>query len=121
MKKLSKQAFKIADHPTRILQFGNGNFLRAFADWMMAIANEKGVFDGKIHVVQIHSKTGFDQMKAQDCLFHVMEQGMKNGEIFQKTRLVSSVSGISYPKDDYKDYLKLGRKPRLEICHLEHD
>ncbi|MDI1324993.1 MAG: tagaturonate reductase [Algoriphagus sp.] len=115
MKKLNKQEVKIADHPTRILQFGNGNFLRAFADWMVDIANEKGIFDGKIHVVQIHSKTGFDQMKGQDCLFHVLEQGMKNGEIYQKTQLVSSVSGISFPKDDYPEYLKLGENPDLRF------
>jgi tagaturonate reductase len=115
MKKLSKHEVKIADRPTRILQFGNGNFLRAFADWMVDIANEKGVFDGKIHVVQIHSKTGFDQMKEQDCLFHVLEQGMKNGEIYQKTQLVSSVAGISYPKDNYTDYLKLGENPELRF------
>jgi len=115
MKKLSKQAVKVAGHPTRILQFGNGNFLRAFADWMVDIANEKGVFDGKIHVVQIHSKTGFDQMKAQDCLFHVLEQGMKNGKIYQETRLVSSISGISFPKDNYQEYLKLGENPDLRF------
>lgn len=115
MKKLNKREVKIEDHPTRILQFGNGNFLRAFADWMVDIANEKGVFDGKIHVVQIHSKTGFDQMKAQDCLFHVLEQGMKNGQIHQETRLVSSVSGISFPKDDYPEYLKLGENPDLRF------
>lgn len=115
MKKLNKQEVKIADRPTRILQFGNGNFLRAFADWMVDIANEKGVFDGKIHIVQIHSKSGFDLMKAQDCLFHVLEQGMKNGQIYQETRLVSSVSGISYPKDDYREYLKLGENPVLRF------
>jgi len=115
MKKLSKREVKTTDHPTRILQFGNGNFLRAFADWMVDIANEKGFFDGKIHIVQNHSKTGFDQMKNQDCLFHVLEQGMKNGEIHQKTRLVSSVSGISYPKDNYPEYLKLGKNPDLRF------
>lgn len=115
MKKLNIQEVKVTDHPTRILQFGNGNFLRAFADWMVDIANEKGVFDGKIHVVQIHSKTGFDQMKKQDCLFHVVEQGMKDGEIYQKTQLVSSASGISFPKDDYLEYLKLGENPDLRF------
>ncbi len=109
------QVVKTTDHPTRILQFGNGNFLRAFTDWMVDIANEKGVFAGKIHIVQIHSKTGFDQMKNQDCLFHVLEQGMKNGEIYQKTRLVRSVSGISYPRENYPEYLKLGENPDLRF------
>lgn len=115
MKTLSKNDVEVVDRPTRILQFGNGNFLRAFADWMVQIANEEGVFDGNIHVVQIHSKTGFDQMKEQDCLFHVLEQGMKNGEIYQKIQLVRSVSGISYPKDDYIEYLRLGENADLRF------
>jgi tagaturonate reductase len=82
---------------------------------MIDIANEKEVFDGNIHIAQIHSKTGFEQMKTQNCLFHVIEEGKKNGEIYRSTRLVKSVSGISFPKDDYTEYLKLGENPDLRF------
>jgi tagaturonate reductase len=82
---------------------------------MIDIANEKEVFDGNIHIAQIHSKTGFEQMKTQNCLFHVIEEGKKNGEIYRSTRLVKSVSGISFPQDDYPEYLKLGENPDLRF------
>jgi tagaturonate reductase len=101
--------------PTRVLQFGNGNFLRGFVDWMIDIANEKKVFDGNIHIAQIHSKNGFEQMKAQNCQFHVIEEGKKNGEIYRSSRLIQSVSGISFPKDDYEAFLKLGENPDLRF------
>jgi tagaturonate reductase len=115
MKNLSESPIPPNCRPTRILQFGNGNFLRGFVDWMIDIANEKEVFDGNIHIAQIHSKTGFEQMKTQNCLFHVIEEGKKNGKIYRSTRLVKSVSGISFPKDDYPEYLKLGENPDLRF------
>jgi tagaturonate reductase len=115
MKNLSISHTPPTCRPTRILQFGNGNFLRGFVDWMIDIANEKEVFDGNIHIAQIHSKTGFEQMKTQNCLFHVIEEGKKNGEIYRSTRLVKSVSGISFPQDDYPEYLKLGENPDLRF------
>jgi tagaturonate reductase len=115
MKNLSESPTPPTSLPTRVLQFGNGNFLRGFVDWMIDIANEKEVFGGNIHIVQIHSKTGFEQMKTQNCLFHVIEEGKKSGEIYRSSRLVKSVSGISFPKDDYPEYLKLGENPDLRF------
>ncbi len=115
MKPLSRNSFKTSSKPVRILQFGNGNFLRGFADWMVDIANEKGVFNGSIHTVQTHSRTGFDDMKNQDCLYHVLEKGMKDGALFQSSRLITSVSAISNPYDGYEEYLKLGENPDLRF------
>ena len=40
-----------ANRPVRVLQFGEGNFLRAFADWILQVANEKGVTDTSVAVV----------------------------------------------------------------------
>lgn len=115
MQNLPYPPTKLIRRPTRILQFGNGNFLRGFVDWMIDIAHEKGVFDGNIHIAQIHSKTGFEQMKSQNCMFHVIEEGNKNGQIYQNTRLVKSVSGISFPQEDYPTFLKLAENPDLRF------
>lgn len=50
LKELNKAAVQPAGRPVRILQFGEGNFLRAFVDWQIDIANEKGVTDACIFV-----------------------------------------------------------------------
>lgn len=115
MKNFPITANTMISRPTRVLQFGNGNFLRGFVDWMLDVANEKKVFNGNIHITQIHSKTGFEQMKAQNFMFHVIEEGKKNGQIYQSTRLVKSVSGISFPKDDYIEFLKLAENSDLRF------
>lgn len=51
LKELNKAAVQPAGRPVRILQFGEGNFLRAFVDWQIDIANEKGVTDAGVAVV----------------------------------------------------------------------
>ncbi len=115
MKSLSKSEVQIKERPVKILQFGNGNFLRGFTDFMIEEANEKGVFDGNIQVVQVHSKTTDPKMIQQDCLFHVLIRGLKDGKRIDEAKLITSISGISNPNEDYQSYLKLGENPDLRF------
>ena len=52
MEKLNAALYPAPSRPVKVLQFGEGNFLRAFADWMIDIANEKAGFDGSIVLVK---------------------------------------------------------------------
>ena len=52
IKQLNKSTVETVGRPVRILQFGEGNFLRAFVDWQIDIANEKGVMDAGVAVCQ---------------------------------------------------------------------
>ncbi|WP_057937408.1 tagaturonate reductase [Algoriphagus resistens] len=115
MKPLSRSNLATLKRPVKILQFGNGNFLRGFTDWMIQKSNQANVFDGDIHIVQVHSKSGNNSMKDQDCLFHVIEQGLKKGESVQESTLVTCVAGITNVFEDYQEYLKLGENPDLRF------
>jgi len=115
MQLLSKSTRAPLERPVKILQFGNGNFLRGFTDWMVEKANQKGVFDGNIHIVQVHSKTANNAMIEQDCLFHVIEKGIKNGELVEESTLISCIEGISNVFDNYKPFLQLGENPDLRF------
>lgn len=115
MKSLSKSEINTSDRPVKILQYGNGNFLRGFTDFMVNEANEKGVFDGNIQVVQVHSQVADPKMIAQDCLFHVVIRGLKDGKKVDEAKLITSVSGISNPNEDYHSYLRLGENPDLRF------
>lgn len=115
MKTLSKNTIEPVSRKVKILQFGNGNFLRGFTDWMVEKANQKGVFDGNIHIVQVHSKKASNAMNEQDCLFHVIERGLKNGKVVEEATLVSCVSGISNVFDSYQAFLELGENPDLRF------
>ena len=52
MNTLNKTLTTPVDRPVKVVQFGEGNFLRAFVDYMIDIANEKGVFDGDIAIIK---------------------------------------------------------------------
>lgn len=115
MQTLVRSNFNIPHRPVKILQFGNGNFLRGFTDWMVEKANGSGVFNGNIHVVQVHSKSGNDAMKDQGNLFHIIERGLKNGKLIQEYQLVTCIDGVSSVFENYQDYLKLGENPDLRF------
>jgi tagaturonate reductase len=115
MKPLQRTLFTTNSLPINILQFGYGNFLRGFADWMIELANAKGVFKGKIQVVQIHSKEVDDRIERQDGLFHVIERGQSQGELVDRATLITCISGVSSIFEDYAEYLKLGENPDLEF------
>ncbi|MEB2777773.1 tagaturonate reductase [Algoriphagus sp. D3-2-R+10] len=115
MQLLSRSSLAPSQRPVKILQFGNGNFLRGFTDWMIEKSNKANVFDGDIHIVQVHSKSGNNPMKDQDCLFHVIEQGLKKGELVQESTLVTCIAGITNVFEEYEEYLKLGENPDLRF------
>ena len=78
MEPLDKSTVAKKDHPIRILQFGEGNFLRAFFDWMIETANRQGVTDASIAVVSPRFKAN-DTIKAlqkQDGMYHVCLEGI---------------------------------------------
>src|SRR5574344_2838932 len=80
MKPLNKQTASKTVRPERIIQFGEGNFLRAFVDWIIYNMNEKANFNSSVVVVQPIDKGMVEMLNAQDCLYHVNLQGLDKGE-----------------------------------------
>lgn len=96
------------DAPEKVLQFGEGNFLRAFVDRYFDLAAEKTGWVGKIVLVQpIAGSYGFaDGINAQDGLYTVYLRGRENGKVVDETRLISSCSRCLNPYRD-GDYDKI--------------
>lgn len=102
-------------HPVKILQFGKGNFLRAFADWMVDIANEKCDFNGSIQIVQTNSKENDVRFEEQEGLYHVVTRGLRHGKAVNDIRLISCVVGVINPFQDYDTFLRAGENSDLEF------
>ena len=66
--------------PVRVVQFGEGNFLRAFVDYMIDIANEQGKFDGDIVLIKPISFGSLDNFHRQECQYTVSLRGIVDGE-----------------------------------------
>lgn len=100
--------------PVKVLQFGTGNFLRGFADWMIEILNDKTDFDGSVHIIQSHGKSIPEDFVNQNYNYHVFVRGFQNGKIIDEKKLITSISGVSNPNLDYGFFLDLAKNPDLE-------
>jgi len=110
-----KTANVTGKRPIKILQFGEGNFLRAFVDWMIDILNEQTDFNGNVQIIQPIPKGRIDDLNRQDGLYHVLLQGLEDGEPVSITRLITSVGGGINPYNDYQNFLSLAENPDLEF------
>src|SRR4051794_21272096 len=104
-----------SQRPIKVLQFGGGNFLRAFADWMIDIANEKTDFNGNVEIVLSIRQGAADVINAQDGLYHVVSNGFSQGKTVSDTRLIRSVAGAFNPGNDFPRFLKAAENPDLQI------
>ena len=83
--------------PVRILQIGDGNFLRAFADWMIDVANGARLFNGQVTMAQPLARGIADLMNAQDGLYTVLLRGVQAGVAVDSRRVVSCVEKVLNP------------------------
>jgi tagaturonate reductase len=101
--------------PERIMQFGGGNFLRAFADWMFDVLNKETNFKGSIVIIKPTKGGDYEELKAQEGLFHVVLDGINKGELTSTITLVESVSRVIQPYSQWVDYLALAENPDLRF------
>lgn len=104
MEQLNKKISKAVQREVKVLQFGEGNFLRGFVDDMFDIANEKGIFNGSIVIVKPINHGTLDAFHEQDCQYTLSLRGIENGEKKQVNRIVTSVSDAVSPYEEYEKY-----------------
>ena len=115
MENLNAKMIQKTDRPIKVIQFGEGNFLRAFVDYMIDVANEAGVFDGSIAIVKPISFGSLEMFNQQDNLYTVVLRGKENGQTVNDSRIVTSVSKVMDCKDDYEDYMGLAKLESLRF------
>ena len=116
MNRLNASIAAAPTRPVRVLQYGEGNFLRAFVDYMIDIANEKTDFNGSVALVKpIAMGTLFPAFKEQDYRYTVMLRGLVDGEPVEQTRVVTSVSDAV---DCYLDYEKYAAYAKLDTLRF---
>jgi tagaturonate reductase len=114
--KLSKTTFKdYKEYPERILQFGEGNFLRAFVDWQVDKMNKEADFNGSVVVVQPLENGLVEMLNQQDGLYTLYLQGLKEGKAVKEHSVINSISRSLNPYYQYEEYLKVAEKPELRF------
>jgi len=102
-------------YPERIIQFGEGNFLRGFVDWIVQIMNETTDFNGSAVVIQPIENGLCDALAKQDCVYNLVMRGKKNGESVCNVKKIDSISRAFSPYEDYDAYLALAENPELRF------
>lgn len=115
MKELNRETADKTSYPERIIQFGEGNFLRAFVDWMIQEMNEKADFNSSVVVVQPIEKGMVDMLNKQDCLYHVNLQGLENGEKVNSLTRIDVISRALNPYADFAAFLHLAEQPEMRF------
>ncbi len=98
-----------------IIQFGEGGFLRSFADVFVHKMNEQGLYDGKVVVVQPIAKGLIPVINEQKGGYHQFLRGIENGEVVNECIKVTSISRGVDPYTDYAEYLKLAHNPDMRV------
>ena len=107
--------YLLKDAPERVLQFGEGNFLRAFVDYFIDEMNEKAGFNSKVVLCQPIAPGLAPQINEQDGLYTLFLRGRENGEQVNRKRVISCVSRCLNPYEDYQALLDCAKNPDLRF------
>lgn len=100
--------------PVKVLQFGEGNFLRAFVDYWFDMSNEKADWNGKVALVQPIAQGLTDLVNEQQGLYTLYLRGSENGEKVNRKRVISVVDACYNPYKDWDAVKKIAVSPDLE-------
>jgi len=113
---LNKELYKgYREYPERILQFGEGNFLRAFADWIIDKMNKELDFNGSVLVIQPRNNNRVYDLNKQDGLYTLLINGIDKGNLKNEISIVNSISRGLNTYVEYDEYLKSAENPDMRF------
>ncbi|MGN0180769.1 MAG: tagaturonate reductase [Monoglobaceae bacterium] len=99
----------------KVIQFGEGGFLRGFADWILQITNEKTDFNGSVVVVQPIPEGMCDVLSEQDCVYTHIMRGIRDGVSVVDKKIIDVISRTINPYDDPNGYIALADEPSFRF------
>lgn len=114
----------------KVLQYGEGNFLRTFVDYYFDNLNEEGGNYG-VNIVKPITFGTLDKFVKQNNKYHVILRGSVNGEAVETVRKINVLQSVICPFTNYEKYIELSKDPELKIivsntteagiCYNEND
>ena len=115
MNQLNKEMTKAIDRPIKVMQYGGGNFLRAFVDYFIDLANEQGLFNGSVAIVESIEHSDVSRFRKQDCQYTLQLRGNVDGEEYVETRVITSLAKAVTVFHDYEEYIALAKEEELRF------
>ena len=115
MNLLNRNSVTVNTYTERIIQFGEGNFLRAFANWMIHEMNKKAGFDAGVVAVQPIDQGLIKMLNHQDGLYTLYLNGIKNGQAISEHQIIDCIQSGINPYENPTDYLAIAKNPDLRF------
>ncbi len=115
LKQSGYKGYVLESAPEKVMQFGEGNFLRAFVDDFFDIANEKANFNGKVVLVQPIAQGLTELINKQQGLYTLYLRGSEKGQKVDDKRVISAVSRCVNPYGEWDKVLEFAKSDTLEI------
>ena len=106
MEILNSKIIKKNTAPIKIMQFGEGNFLRAFVDWIIKKMNDSKKYNGHVVVVQPLPKGRIEELKKQDGLYTLYLQGINNGIKVRNHEVIDVLDDFINPYFEFDKYFE---------------
>ena len=98
---------------TDSIQFGEGNFLRAFVDYCIQLLNKKTSFSGSVDIIQPLPNGIIEQLKKQNGKYHLYHEGILQGNNIRKGQLIDCIDKMINPYQEFDNFLKLAENENL--------
>ena len=115
MEQLNKKIHSKPERKIKIMQFGEGNLLRAFVEWILQDLNDKGAISADVVVVQPMPLGRVKDIAAQDGLYTLRLEGIDKGERVKKSEIIDVIGDCVNPFTDYEKFLRYGESEDLQI------
>ncbi len=115
MELLNKSISGAVERPVKVLQFGEGNFLRGFVDYMLDVANEKGVFNGSVAIVKPIAYGNLNMFQEQENQYTVVLRGKEDGAKKVETRVITSIADAVDCIEGYEKYTSYAKCETLRF------
>ncbi|MCD8205181.1 MAG: tagaturonate reductase [Clostridia bacterium] len=106
---------KRSHRPVKIMQFGEGNFLRAFLDWIFQSLDDEGIIDAGVAIVQPMPFGRVKELADQDGLYTLRLEGIDKGKNVKSSRIIDVVEDCINPFTEYERFLSYGESEDLQI------
>lgn len=115
MELISKKMFAKPERPIKIMQFGEGNFLRAFIEWIIQNLNDKGAINSSVAVVQPMPFGRIKELSEQDGLYTLRLEGIDKGKTVKSSQVIDVIGDCINPFTDYEHFLSYAKSQDLQV------
>ena len=115
MELIGKKMFAKPERPIKIMQFGEGNFLRAFIEWIIQNLNDKGAINSSVAVVQPMPFGRIKELSEQDGLYTLRLEGIDKGKTVKSSQVIDVIGDCINPFTDYEHFLSYAKSQDLQV------